>query len=116
MEKYYLTKMNSLALEVQRIELDAKEKALKGEKMVYTQDVVNALGRYMENLRDGKERLKDRKRGAERELWGYGVGRRQEEGGREKERVMREIARVYGELLKEVEETGKDVKRLRGAR
>ncbi|RDL40279.1 Uncharacterized protein BP5553_00258 [Venustampulla echinocandica] len=116
LEKYYLTKMNSLALEMQKIELDAREKALKGEKMVYTPDVANALGRYMENLRDGRERLKDRKRGAERVLWGYGIGRRQEEGGREKERVMREIARVYGELLKEVEEAGRDVKRLKGGR
>jgi len=32
----------------------------------------------------------------------------------EKERVMREIARVYGEMVKEVREVGRDVERLKG--
>ena len=82
--------------------------------MVYTPEVIEALGRYKENLRDARQRLSDRKRGAERALWGYGVGRRADDGGREKEKVMREIARVYGELGKEVRDVGRDVERLRG--
>ena len=91
-----------------------KEKAIKGEKMVYTDQVKNALQEYVRSLRDGRERLRERKKGAERVLWGYGVGRTDEEGGLEKEKVMREIARVYGELVKEGAEVRRDVERLKG--
>jgi hypothetical protein len=87
---------------------------VKAKKMIYTPEAVEALGRYKENLRDAKERLNDRKRSAERILWGYGVGRKEDEGGKEKEKVMREIARVYGELRKEIGEVARDVERLRG--
>jgi hypothetical protein len=92
----------------------AKEKAIRGEKMVYTDQVKDALQEYVRNLRDGRERLRERKKGAERVLWGYGVGRTEDEGSAEKEKVMREIARVYGELVREVAEVGRDVERLRG--
>ncbi len=78
--------------------------------MVYTAPVREALENYMRNLRDGMDRGRERKGQAERVLWGYGVGR--EEG--DKEKVMKEIARVYGELKREVEEVGRDVERLRG--
>lgn len=91
-----------------------KEKAIRGEKLVYTDQVKDALQEYVRNLRDGRERLRERRNEAERVLWGYGVGRTEEEGGGEKEKVMREIARVYGELVKEVAEVGRDVERLKG--
>ena len=65
----------------------------------------------MRELRGGRERLRERGKLRERDLWGYGVGR--EDGG--KERVMREIARVFGELKQEVEEVRRDVERLRGS-
>lgn len=65
----------------------------------------------MRELRGGRERLKERVKLKERDLWGYGVGR--EDGG--KERVMREIARVFGELCGEIEEVKRDVERLRGS-
>ncbi|KAG9233840.1 hypothetical protein BJ875DRAFT_425122 [Amylocarpus encephaloides] len=110
LERHYLTKMSHLALTVDKLSLDAREKSVKGSNMVYTPQVVAALTRYFENLRDGRERLKERKRDAERVLWGYGVGR--EEG--EKEKVMREVARVYGELMREMRDVEKDVDRLRG--
>jgi len=93
------------------VRLEAKEKKGRGEKMLYSEEVKAALGEYVRHLRDGCLRLKERREGAERVLWGYGVGRG-EEGG--KERVMREVARVYGELMKEVGEVGRDVERLRG--
>jgi len=109
-------KAEYLSLNAQSLALDVKEKVVRGEKMVYTEEVKEALGNYMENLRDGIERLRDRERGARRELWGYGVGREEKENGGagEKEKVMREIARVYGELMREVREVGRDVERLRG--
>jgi len=91
-----------------------QEKYLRGEKLIYTDDVRNALGEYMRHLKDARERLRDRRRGAEKLLWGYGVGREENGGGSWKEKVMKEIGRVYGELKKEVEEVGRDVKRLKG--
>lgn len=63
----------------------------------------------MRELRGGRERLKERGKLKERDLWGYGVGREDER----KERQMREIARVYGELRGELEEVKRDVQRLR---
>ncbi|KAH6682744.1 hypothetical protein B0J14DRAFT_574271 [Halenospora varia] len=112
LERHYLTKTSYLSLSVQQLHLSAREKGIKGRKMVYTDEVVQALGRYKENLRDGRERLGERKREAEKVLWGYGVGREDDE----KERVMREIARVYGELQKEIRDVGRDVERLDGGR
>jgi hypothetical protein len=103
-----------LSLTAQSLNLQVKEKALRGEKMVYTEPVKSALHEYVRNLRDGRERLRERRKEAERVLWGYGVGRTEEVGGVEKERVMREIARVYGEMVKEVREVGRDVERLKG--
>jgi len=109
--RHIQTKSEFLALAAQQVNLDVKEKTLKGEKLVYTEEVKAALANYVREMRDGRERLGERKRGAERTLWGYGVGR--EDGG-EKEKVMREIARVYGELCSEVREVGRDVERLSG--
>jgi hypothetical protein len=103
-----------LALSAQSLDLQVKEKALRGEKMVYTEQVNSALREYVRNLRDGRERLREKKKEAERVLWGYGVGRTEEEGGPEKEKVMKEIARVYGALVKELSEVGRDVERLKG--
>lgn len=81
--------------------------------MVYSEEVMRALGVYGRCLGDGRVRFRERKEQAERVLWGYGVGR--EEGGNGgKEKVMREVGRVYGELMGEVREVGRDVERLRG--
>lgn len=78
--------------------------------MMYTDKVKQALEVYVQHLRVERERLRERREEARRVLWGYGVGR--EDG--EKEKVMREIARVYTVLRSEVEEVGRDVGRLRG--
>jgi hypothetical protein len=82
--------------------------------MVYTEEIKGALGSYMNNLKSGRDRLNERRREAERVLWGYGVGRQEDRGMAGKEKMMREIARVYGELVKEVGEVGRDVERLKG--
>jgi hypothetical protein len=103
-----------LSLSAQSLNYQAKEKAMRGEKMVYTEQVKSALQEYVRHLRDGRERLRERRKGAERVLWGYGVGRTEVEGGGEKEKVMREIARVYGEMVKELGDVGRDVERLKG--
>lgn len=108
--RHLKTKAEYLSTVARTVELEAKEKGVRGHKMVYTNEVNDALENYMLNLRDGRERLRERKGDAERVLWGYGVGR--EDG--EKEKVMREIARVYGELTRELREVGRDVERLAG--
>jgi len=95
------------------VALELKERFLRGEKTVYTKEVEKALGNYRHELRGGRERLKERRGEAERRLWGYGVGRKGE-GGEEKERTMKEIARVYGEMVGEIEDVKRDVGRLRG--
>jgi hypothetical protein len=113
--RHIKTKTEYLSLSAQQIALEVKEKKVRGERMVYTDEVKGALGSYMDNLRSGRERLSERRREAERVLWGYGVGRQEEDGGTAgKEKMMREIARVYGELAKEVGEVGRDVERLKG--
>lgn len=78
--------------------------------LVYTPEARAALRTYAEHLRDGRARLGMRGRDAEAVLRGYGVGR--EDGG--KERVMREIARVWGEMEREGVEVRRDIERLRG--
>jgi len=93
--------------------LECKEKGIRGEKMMYTDEVKQGLVNYMSNLRDGRDRLKKRSKDAERALLGYGVERKTDERGEEKERVMKKIARVYGDLVEEVREVRRDVERLR---
>ncbi|CZS90526.1 uncharacterized protein RAG0_01578 [Rhynchosporium agropyri] len=100
-----------LALRAGQLATEVRGLKEKGERIVYSEEVKGALETYVGELRGGRERGRERRTQAERVLWGYGVGR--EDRG-EKERVMREIAKVYGELVREVEEVGQDVERLRG--
>ncbi len=108
--RHVKAKTEYLSLMAQTVELESREKGLRAERMVYSEEVREALGNYMRELRDGRERLRERRKHAERVLWGYGVGR--EDG--EKERIMKEIARVYGELQRELVEVNKDIERLKG--
>lgn len=82
---------------------------LTARNTIYTAEVSNALVNYKEQLRDGRARLRQRQKDAEKELERYGVGR---EG---KEKVMKEIARVYGEMARQIREVRKDMERLKGA-
>lgn len=112
--RHVKTKAEFLGLSARHAELEVKEKVGRAERLVYTPEVVDALQNYMTNLRDGQERLKERERDAKRVLWGYGIGR-VEGGSEEKEKIMREIARVYGSLIREVRDVGRDVEKLRAS-
>ena len=103
-----------MALKAKEVRVEAAEKRAKAEKMLYSEEVEEALQNYMAHLRDAGMRLEERRRGAERVLWGYGVGREEGEEARKKERTMREIARVYAEMVREVGEVRRDVERLKG--
>lgn len=98
-----------LALACATTAVEVEKKARVGEGLVYGAEARRALAVYGEHLRDGRVRMEGRRGGAERELGRYGVGR---DGG--KERVMREIARVWGEMEGEMEEVRGDIGRLRG--
>ena len=91
--------------------MKGKEKGARGDAVVYTNQVKGALEIYMNELRGARERWGERGRDAKRVLWGYGVGREGDEG-EAKERRMREVGRVYGELLQEVEGVRRDLVRL----
>jgi hypothetical protein len=88
-----------------------KEKETTAKKMIYTEEVQKALANYMQHLRVEQERAREKTGDAERVLWGYGVGR--DDGGG-KERVMKEVARVYGKLKGEIRGVERDVGRLKG--
>jgi hypothetical protein len=100
-----------LTLQALSVSLLVKEKETNARQMIYTKQVQRALGNYMQHLRVEKERINERTREAERILWGYGVGR--DDRG-EKEKVMREIARMYGIMKEEIESVERDVGRLQG--
>jgi len=112
--RHVKTKAEYLSLSARQVELEVKEKATRAERLVYSPEVVDALQNYMRNLKDGQERLKERERDAKRVLWGYGVGR-VEGGGEGKEKIMKEIAKVYGALIQEVKEVGRDVEKLKAS-
>ena len=90
--------------------LAAVETALhttRGE--VYTPEAAVALKNYASHLRDAKARTGERIRGLTAELADYGVGVK---GGEAKERTMREMARVYRERGRQMEDARGDIHRL----
>jgi hypothetical protein len=110
--RHVKSKAEWLGLSARQLALEAKDKGARAERAVYTDGVRDALENYVRNLRNARDRLGEREREAKKLLWGYGVGR--EDGDSEKEKVMREIAKVYGELVREVREVGRDVAKLKG--
>ncbi|KAJ2894051.1 hypothetical protein MKZ38_007968 [Zalerion maritima] len=80
-------------------------------KTVYTPQAVSALKRYSIHLRDARGRVEESIRTLEMELASYGVG---VEGREQKERTMKEVARVYRDMGRQIEEVGADLDRLKG--
>lgn len=108
----------SLELRAAEVSVNAMRQEAEVGKMlgqvkeaVYTLETRRALERYAEHLRDAKYRVGEDIRGLRGMLRSYGV----DEGGRGdegKERVMREMARVYREMGKQMEEVRGDLERL----
>ncbi|KAH8885029.1 hypothetical protein GQ53DRAFT_729933 [Thozetella sp. PMI_491] len=106
----------SLAAQRQAVEAESTLWAVRRD--IYTPEVRGALQNYQGHLRDAKLRLAESIRTLQGELGAYGVGgggRDGEEadgGGRGKERTMREMARVYRDMGRQIEETKRDLDRL----
>lgn len=99
-----------MALRARTVACDAKIALSRARKDVYGRPGVGeALTRYKEHLDLEEERLNEVIRRAEDKLEGYGVG---VEGGEAREKAAREMAKVWGELGKEMESVKKDIDRL----
>jgi len=98
-----------VALDAQKAEADAVTAKDGVRNVVYSTDVVKALGNYEAHLRDARMRLEQSVRDLKLELEGYGVG---VEAGEGKERTMREMGRVYREMTKQMEDVKADLERL----
>ncbi|KAM7215522.1 hypothetical protein V8F06_009088 [Rhypophila decipiens] len=130
-----------MALNAQKQEQEIQISLWQARRDTYSPDITRALANYMMHLRDGKGRLKEGMRNLKSELAEYGVdvdaqgdpddedsaggggvrrstrAREQErtrgkERDRGKERTMREMARVYREMGRQMEEVRGDLERL----
>jgi hypothetical protein len=112
-----------VALTAQRQETEAQIALWQVRRDTYTPEVSKALRNYAAHLRDAKGRLGEAIRTLKGELEGYGVegssrGEKDGEGSAKgtgkpgKERTMREMARVYREMVRQVDEVRGDLERL----
>ncbi|KAK4228044.1 hypothetical protein QBC38DRAFT_476029 [Podospora fimiseda] len=102
-------KATETCLEAEKQELEVKLQLQGIKREVYSPDVVDALSNYSAHLRDAKGRLSEKIRGLKVELEEY------EAGGKDKQRKMREMARVWREMSGKIEEARGDLERLGGA-
>jgi hypothetical protein len=98
------------ALTAQRQEAEAETALWVARRDTYTPEAARALANYASHLRDAKARLNEAIHSLKAELEAYGV--QGEGGGGGKEKVMREMARVYRDMGRQVEEVRGDLERL----
>ncbi|KAK4186500.1 hypothetical protein QBC35DRAFT_475386 [Podospora australis] len=102
----------SLEYRITEVALEAEEQRLKNalglvqaRKEVYTPEAIRALRGYGNHLRDAKARLGERVNHLRAELEEYAADKG-------KEKVMREMGRVYKDMGRQVEEVRGDLERL----
>lgn len=100
----------SVSLQAQRVHLDAQSALWSIRKDIYSPEAVAALKNYAIHLRDARTRTEERLRGLAAELGEYGVGVK---GGEDKEKLMKEMARVYREMGRQMKDAKVDLDRLR---
>ena len=110
-----------MALQARHGDRTAQAALAAARKEVYGPDAVRALGNYGVHLRDARVRVEESIRTLEMELAAYGVGigvghKAEGEmgigGDMQKEKTMREVARVYRDMGRQIEEVGADLERL----
>ncbi|PHH55090.1 hypothetical protein CFIMG_002928RA [Ceratocystis fimbriata CBS 114723] len=99
-----------LALQAQIAEAEASLSLHRVRKDIYSTEVCSALRNYGRHLQDARLRLEEALRTRKMELAEYGVGVEGQEG---KERFMREAAKTYREMSRQMEDIEGDLERLR---
>ena len=111
-----------VALQARHGDRTAHAALTAARKEVYGPDAVRALGNYGVHLRDARARVEESIRTLEMDLAAYGVcigvGHKVEVGmgvggDPQKEKTMREIARVYQDMGRQIEEVRADLERLK---
>jgi hypothetical protein len=97
------------ALNSQRTEVDAEQALWTIRREVYSPEARQALRNYGAHLKDARMRTEEKLRVLKMELSDYGVG---VEGAEAKERTMREMARVYSQMGRQMQDTKGDLDRL----
>lgn len=100
---------SAASLASQRTEVDAEQALWTIRREVYDREAVQALRNYGAHLRDARVRAEERVRGLKAELAEYGVG---VEGAEAKERTMREMARVWQQMGRQMSDAKGDLDRL----
>lgn len=100
---------SEVSLTAQRCELEAQQALYSLRREVYTPETIAALKRYAAHLRDARIRSEERIKGLKAELGEYGVG---VDGGEGKEKVMKEMSRVYREMGRQMDDVKGDLDRL----
>jgi hypothetical protein len=104
------------ALTAQRQEAEAEAALWLARRDTYTPEAARALANYASHLRDAKGRLHEAIHTLRDELEAYGVdagdGETEGRGHGGKEKVMREMARVYRDMGRQVDEVRGDLERL----
>lgn len=103
------------SLAAQHGEVDTETALWNARKDVYSPEISTALRNYARHLKDGQVRLREAVRTKEDQLEEYGVatGEGGGQGDKVKERTMREIARVYRDMRRQMDEVKGDLRRLR---
>ncbi|KAL2148880.1 hypothetical protein VTH82DRAFT_1566 [Thermothelomyces myriococcoides] len=104
------------ALTARRQEAEAETTLRLARRETYTPEAVRALANYASHLRDAKGRLNEAIRTLRAELEAYGLdegdagSENDARGGREK--AMREMARVYHDMNRQIEDVRTDLEKL----
>jgi hypothetical protein len=98
-----------VSLRARRMDVDVRAAAAELHAGVYPSEAVAALANYAAHLRDARMRAEESIKVRTAELAEYGVG---VEGGAQKERMMREMARVHRDMTRQLEDTKRDLERL----
>lgn len=98
-----------VSLQAQRAQTDVETALHTSRGDIYSPEAVAALKSYSSHLRDARVRIGERIKVLKADLAEYGVGMK---GGEGKERTMREMARVYREMGRQMEDTREDLERL----
>ncbi|KAH7134801.1 hypothetical protein B0J13DRAFT_626001 [Dactylonectria estremocensis] len=98
-----------VSLQAQRHGADAALSVAAVRRDVYTPEALVALKNYAAHLRDARIRSEERIRGLKAELGEYGVGI---DGGEGKQKMMKEMSRVYRDMGRQMDEVKGDLERL----